>query len=282
APPAARHDQLLPVLDQLAQQLARVHVAHHRARRHAQHQARTVPARAVLPLPVLAALRPVMLLVAVVQQRGELAVRAKDDVAAAPAITARGPAARHALLAPERLRARAARPAVHVDDRVVNEHLYPIPGPSALPPRPSAFHPSAPPRRPRRRCGYATAPTPAPTRRAPCPRARVQQTGTRSRAPPRHPLRLRPRSAHRAGGSEAVPVHPAAPASRPRTAPVRRAPARAGRAPCRSPPRASTPRDPDAARPRARAAARTALRTPVHTRPRPDAATPTQIGRAHV
>src|SRR5690606_8881285 len=192
APATPRHDQLLPILEQLAQELAGVRVPHHRSRRHTQDQTRAVTAGAVVPLAVLTALRAVVLLVAVVEQRGEVAVGPEDDIAAATAVPPRRPAAGHALLPSERLGPRAARSAVHVDDRVVNEHVSPIPGTGTPSPRPSWSHrPNRlavpdfgltrrppPRRRPRRPHGCATAPPPAP--RPPAPHVHVRAERTRT------------------------------------------------------------------------------------------------------
>jgi len=58
---------------------------------------------------------------AVIDQRIDVAVGARPDAAAAAAVAARGPAARHELLAPERGAAVAALARVHFDLRFVDE-----------------------------------------------------------------------------------------------------------------------------------------------------------------
>src|SRR5690606_16009661 len=119
------------------------------------------------PLAVLPPFRPVVLLVTVVQERGQVLVRPDPDVAPLPPIPTRWPAARHALLPAERDRARPARARIHVDDDVINEHCC----------RP---YPPA-----RRRPRAAAAPrTTLPTPCAPDPR---------SRSPVRTPAPIPPR-----------------------------------------------------------------------------------------
>src|SRR5690606_3870736 len=98
APASPGDDELVAVLQQLAQELARVRIPDHRPGRYPQDQVRAVAARAVLPHPVLAPLRAVVLLIAVVEKRAELPVGAQDDVAALPAVAARGAAPRHTRL----------------------------------------------------------------------------------------------------------------------------------------------------------------------------------------
>src|SRR5690606_36211136 len=122
APPPPGNDDLVAVLDQLPEQLARVRIPDHGARWNAQDQVLAVAARAVLPPAVLPPFRPVVLLVTVVQERGQVLVRPDPDVAPLPPIPPRWPAARHAFLPAERVCARPARARIHVDDDVINEH----------------------------------------------------------------------------------------------------------------------------------------------------------------
>jgi hypothetical protein len=111
------------VLDQLAEELAGIRITHDGSGGHAQDQTRTIAARPVLPLAVLPPLRAVMLLVPVIQERGEVPVGTQDHVSAPAAIATRGPASRHAFLPPERFRPGAARSAVDMDHCVIDEHL---------------------------------------------------------------------------------------------------------------------------------------------------------------
>src|SRR5690606_26676129 len=237
AAPAAtafRDDQLLPILDQLAEHVAGCDVAHDRTDRYAQNEIRTVLARPVLPLSVLAPLRAVALLVAVVEERRELCIRAQDAVTAPPAVAARGAAERHERLAPPRLRTRAAGPGLHIDLYVVDEHLIL-----------------------RTRCGRA--PSARPAMRA--PHAPHHSLRPRSRASPRRLPPARPPAMHRAGASRAARARAAPRVARRCTARASPAAGRDAPAPSRTPRPPSTSPSRGAACERSRAAARTGRHT---------------------
>jgi hypothetical protein len=85
------------------------------ADRHAQDRVLALGAGAVGAHAVMALLGLEVLLVAVVDQRVEAVDAQGDDVAAAPAVAAVGPAELDELLAPERDRAGTAVAAPHVD-----------------------------------------------------------------------------------------------------------------------------------------------------------------------
>ncbi len=117
AEPARRDDRPLAVGDEV--EALAVEALDRRPRRHEDDQVLAPGAVLVGALPVAAALRPV---VARDPHRGEVAARAvgdEDDVAAAPAVAAVGPAPRHVRLAAEGDDAVAAGTALHV-------HLCPI------------------------------------------------------------------------------------------------------------------------------------------------------------
>src|SRR5690606_34241033 len=104
APPAPGNDDLVAVLDQLPEQLARVRIPDHGARWNAQDQVLAVAARAVLPLAVLPPFRPVVLLVTVVQGVGRVLVRPVLAVAPLPPTPPHCPPARPAPRPPDRAR----------------------------------------------------------------------------------------------------------------------------------------------------------------------------------
>src|SRR5690606_32450611 len=90
--------------------------------RDAQLDVRGAAPVAVAPRAVLALVRLELLLEAVLEERREVLVDDEPDAAAVAAVAARGAAAGHVLLAPERHRAVAAVAGLHVDGDFVDEH----------------------------------------------------------------------------------------------------------------------------------------------------------------
>ncbi len=109
------------VMRQVSHHGARLEIRNHRPDRHPQHDIGCGPAVAVGALAFLAVLRPVDARVAVVDERIQVAVGHDVDTAAAAAIAAVRPAARHELLPPEARDAVAALAGVHFDRCFVDE-----------------------------------------------------------------------------------------------------------------------------------------------------------------
>ena len=112
------------------ERLARGHVVHDRAAvrvaqqgaaRHADVQALAHAAGAALALTVGAVGGHVFALVAKIHERGHVVIHFKDDVAAAPAVTAVRPAGSHVFLAVEGHRAVAAVARAHGDGHFINK-----------------------------------------------------------------------------------------------------------------------------------------------------------------
>src|SRR5690606_38845046 len=220
---ASRDHQLLTILEELAEHLARVRVLHDRTRRDAEDQVRTVPARLVLPHPVLAALGAVVLVVAEIQERRELVVRAEHDVAPLPAVSAPRSAARDTGLTTERRHPGTARARVNIDHRVIYEHLASYPS-AWIGPRPHARRRPCVRTRPARprvtaRASLPTDDGPRPRPASPTPSGRAGAPRTPAPAPLRPRRPTRPRSTRRADAHRAGAPHPAPPGSRRCTAP---------------------------------------------------------------
>jgi hypothetical protein len=115
-------DAAVAGLQQLAQELARVGIPHHGARRNAQHHVITRGTLLILPLPVLATLRLILLLVLVVEQGRQVGIGDQHDVPAVAAVAAIGATAGHVLLAAEGQATVPTVAALYVDDRVIDEH----------------------------------------------------------------------------------------------------------------------------------------------------------------
>jgi hypothetical protein len=120
---ALGEQRALAVRGEVGEQHA-VLVADQRADRHAQLDIRAAAPVLVGAAPDVAVGGAMDAREAVVDQRIDVAVGHRPDAAAAPAVAARGAAARHELLAPERGAAVAALAGVHLDFRFVDEfHL---------------------------------------------------------------------------------------------------------------------------------------------------------------
>ena len=123
APALGDHNALVRLLE-VVHQLARLGVVERRAHRHLQRDRPAIQPGAVRAHAVLAALRLVLRVVAEMNQRVVALARLHDDVAAAPAVAARGPPARHKLLAPEGHAAVAAVAGLHANFGFINEHAF--------------------------------------------------------------------------------------------------------------------------------------------------------------
>src|SRR5262249_15801652 len=98
----------LPWRAEIAQLSTRAGVGYHRSERHLENQVLGRAAAAIAAHPMLTALGAVMLLVAVVEQRGELRVGHQHHRGPVAAVSAARAAALDELLSPERHRAIAA------------------------------------------------------------------------------------------------------------------------------------------------------------------------------
>jgi hypothetical protein len=118
---AASDQRLLLVHGKIGDEFAGIGVRDHRADGHAQDDVVRAPAVLVGAVAVLAVLRAMNARIAVFDERVDVAIRERDDAAAATAIAAVGPAARHVLLAAERRRSVAAVAGDDVDVDFVDE-----------------------------------------------------------------------------------------------------------------------------------------------------------------
>jgi hypothetical protein len=120
---ALGEQRALAVLREVGEQPA-VLVLDQRAHRHAQHDVLAAAPVLVGAAADVAVLGAVDAREAVVDQGVDVAVGDRPDAAAAAAVAARGAAARHEFLAPERGAAVAALAGMHLDFRFVDEfHL---------------------------------------------------------------------------------------------------------------------------------------------------------------
>src|SRR3974390_3089028 len=122
AAPALRDDHPLVSPREVVYQLARKLVVHNRPHRDLQHHVHALAPGAIRSLAVPAALRLVLRIEPKVHQRIVPLARLHDDVAAAPAVSARRPAPRHELLPPKGHAAVAAGPRLHPNFRLINKH----------------------------------------------------------------------------------------------------------------------------------------------------------------
>ncbi len=124
APAAAAlgdHDALVRLL-KVVHQLARLRIVERCAHRNLQRDRAAIQPGAVRAHAVLAALRLVLRVIAEVNQRVVPLARLHDHVAAAAAVAARGPPARHELLAPEGHAAVAAVAGLHANLGFIDKH----------------------------------------------------------------------------------------------------------------------------------------------------------------
>src|SRR6185437_12817542 len=118
---ALRHQQLLPMRGEVADQFVGIEVEHGRADRHADHRVLAAAAVHVAAHAILAALRLELTLVAEVDQRVQAFVRDQPHAAAFAAVATVGTAERNELLAPEAGTAVPAVAGLHLDDGFVDE-----------------------------------------------------------------------------------------------------------------------------------------------------------------
>src|SRR2546428_9431282 len=122
SPAAPRHDDRLPMMEQISQDLPALPVPDHRADRHGNDQGSPPPAVASASFPVAAALRAVVLAVLKIQQRREALIGHQRDVATVSAVAPIRSALGHKLLATKTYAAIAAVAASDIDPCLVNEH----------------------------------------------------------------------------------------------------------------------------------------------------------------
>src|SRR5215472_9656178 len=120
-PSAGGSDKTLGGCDQVAQQLAGLRVLHQRAYRHMEQKIRRGGPVAVVAQAVLAILRSMHRLVAIVEQRGKTRVGDQHDRASLAPIPAARPAALDVLLSPKCDRAIATVAGLHRDPRFIDE-----------------------------------------------------------------------------------------------------------------------------------------------------------------
>src|SRR5215218_6273134 len=123
APAASRDDEGITALEHLADQLARVVIAYHRARRNGKQDVLARVPRLVGAAAVCPALCLPRVAIGVVEQRGEVAVGTNDHVAPLSSVAAVRPAEWRELLAAERDDARTAVAGRDAYDDPVDEHL---------------------------------------------------------------------------------------------------------------------------------------------------------------
>jgi len=122
SPPAAPREQgALAIACQVGERVAGGGVAHDGAHGHAQLDVAAAAAILFRAVPAIAILCAMDACIAVVDQRVEVAVGHRPHAAAAPAVAAARPAARHGPLAPEGSAAVPALAGVHFDLRLVDE-----------------------------------------------------------------------------------------------------------------------------------------------------------------
>src|SRR5690349_15898320 len=119
---ALRDHGLLPVFQDLDDDLAGPGISQNRTRRYRHHHVLAGAAGLVATHPVLAPLRDPAIAIGVVEQRREVLVAADDDVATAPAVAAIGAAHWGAPLSTKRCRAGAAGASFYSDYGAVDEH----------------------------------------------------------------------------------------------------------------------------------------------------------------
>ena len=122
APAALCDDHLLPINEDLGEDLAGRCVADYSAGRHRENHVLARLSALVRAHAVLAALRDPAIAVGIVEQRREIPVAANDDVAAASTVAAVRTAHRHAMLSAERRASRASGARFNSDYYAINEH----------------------------------------------------------------------------------------------------------------------------------------------------------------